>query len=265
MASYCPKCGYKLSMIDVKPECPICGVNLVYYGMEDSLKKEADEAEYEHALSQPRFDRLKAATIGSSVSIIRLVIGFLPLIATLLPMGKVTVSLPYFTETVTINIVTIIQKVFMDLDFDFLFAMVGSSKAGSAYICYFIALISLIMIVLLTLINLINLIIACGKRGIRRNITVASIGLFFTVLGQVTLTLWISMLSSAVPEIFSGSAMIWGALGIGVSFIAEIVINIVYKKKDIKVKYKDVSQYLIAYDERDHSEEGEAEVVKVEE
>ena len=49
MASFCPKCGYKLSMIDIKPECPVCGVNQVYYGMEESLKKEADRAEFEHA------------------------------------------------------------------------------------------------------------------------------------------------------------------------------------------------------------------------
>ena len=24
----CPKCGYKLRMIDIKAECPKCGVNL---------------------------------------------------------------------------------------------------------------------------------------------------------------------------------------------------------------------------------------------
>ena len=31
----CPKCGRKLTLFDWKPNCPECGVNLVYYGMEE--------------------------------------------------------------------------------------------------------------------------------------------------------------------------------------------------------------------------------------
>ena len=103
MASFCPKCGYKLSMIDIKPECPVCGVNLVYYGMEESLNKEADRAEFEHAAGQPAMDRFKSSTIGNPISIIRMILSILPLVATRAPMGKVIVSLPFFQETTTIN------------------------------------------------------------------------------------------------------------------------------------------------------------------
>ena len=250
MASYCQKCGYKLSMIDIKPECPVCGINLVYYGMEDSLKKEADKAEFEHATLQPRLDRLKAATIGSPLAITRLVICVLPLLATLLPMGKIAVNLPYFTEKVTVNIVSIISKVFMNLDFDFLMAMTGSAKAGTAYICYLVALVSFVLVLLMALFNLFDLIVACGKRGIRRNITVASIGLFFTVVGAVTFAVWTSSLSGAYPEVFSGTVAPWGILGVALAFAAEIVINVIYKKKNIKVRYKDLSEFLVSYDER---------------
>lgn len=250
MASYCQKCGYKLSMIDIKPECPVCGINLVYYGMEESLKKEADKAEFEHAVLQPRFDRLKAATIGSPTAIIRLIFGFLPLLATLIPMAKVSVTLPFFAEDITVNIVSVVTKVFMNLDFDHMLAMTGSSMVGTGYICYLIALVSLVMIVLMTLLNLVNLIISCGKRGIRRNITVASIGIAFTVIGAVSLFVWCNTLSTAVPEIFSGSVVIWGILAVAAGFAAQIIINVIYKKKGIKVKYKDLSEFLIPYDER---------------
>lgn len=260
MASYCQKCGYKLSLIDIKPECPVCGVNLMYYGMEDLLKTEADKAEFEHATFQPRLDRLKAATIGSPLAVVRLVICCLPLLATLIPMGKVTVTLPYFTETVTINIVSIISKVFMNLNFDYLFAMAADPKVGTAYICYLIALVCFCLAVVVALLNLINLIMACGKRGIRRNITVASIGLGVTVIGTVCLEIWASSLSSAVPEIFSASSAPWGCICIALAFAAEIVINVIYKKKNIKVKYKDLTEYLISYDERQkRKEEKEAE------
>ena len=42
--AYCPKCGYKLKITDYKPECPSCGVNLMYYNMEERLAEDADKA-----------------------------------------------------------------------------------------------------------------------------------------------------------------------------------------------------------------------------
>ena len=35
MAEYCPKCNYKFKPTDWRPECPQCGVNVLYYGVED--------------------------------------------------------------------------------------------------------------------------------------------------------------------------------------------------------------------------------------
>lgn len=255
MATYCQKCGYKLSMIDIKPECPVCGVNLVYYGMEDTLKREADKAEFEHATFQPRFDRLKAATIGSPLAIVRLVFGILPLLATLVPMGNVAVTLPYFSENVTINLVSVITKVFMNLDFDYLMAMAKAPSAGKGYICYLVAIVCLVLVVLMTLVNILNLLIACGKRGIRRNITIASLGLAFTVIGSVCMSVWASTVSASFPEIFSAHIMPWGSICIALAFVLQIVINVIFKKKNIKVKYKDLTEYLVSFDERNKEQE----------
>lgn len=251
MATFCPKCGYKLSMIDIKPECPVCGVNLVYYGMEETLKKEADVAEFEHACLQPRFDRLKAATIGSPLAIVRLVICLLPLVATLLPMGKVAVNLPYYAETISVNLVSVITKVFMNLDTNQLFGVLGSAVAGTAYIFYLVALLGLVLALVVAIANIVNLFFACGKKGIKRNITTAVVGIVFTVIAQVGMIAWVSMMNAAVPEIFSATINPLGAIGIVVAFIAEIVINVIYKKKDIKVKYKDLTEFLLPYDERE--------------
>lgn len=251
MASFCPKCSYKLSMVDTKPECPVCGVNLVYYGMEESLKKEADRAEFEHACLQPRFDRLKAATIGSPLAIVRLVLCILPLVATLLPMGKVIVNLPFYAETVSVNLVSVITKVFMNLDFDQLLGSLGSNVVGTAYIFYLVAVLGLVIALVAAIINIVNLMFACGKKGIKRNITTAVVGIVFTVIAQVGMIVWVTMMNAAVPEIFSASVNPLGAIGIVLCFAAQIVINIVYKKKDIKVKYKDLTEFLLPYDERE--------------
>ncbi len=251
MATFCPKCSYKLSMVDTKPECPVCGVNLVYYGMEETLKMEADRAEFEHACLQPRFDRLKAATIGSPLAIARLVISLLPLVATLLPMGKVAVNLPYYAETITVNLVSIITKVFMNLDFDQLLGVIGSNVAGTAYIFYLVAILGLAVALVVAIVNIVNLMFSCGKKGIKRNITTAVVGIVFTVIAQAGMIAWVTMMNAAVPEIFSASINPLGAIGIIIAFVAEIVINVVYKKKDIKVKYKDLTEFLLPYDERE--------------
>lgn len=258
MASFCPKCGYKLSMIDIKPECPVCGVNQVYYGMEESLKKEADRAEFEHAASQPSMDRFKASTIGHPVAIIRMVLSLFPLVATLAPMGKVAVSLPYFAETTTVNIISIVTKVFMALDFDHLLAMVGSDKVGTAYIFYLVAILGLAGVVVATIVNIVNMMFATTKKGIKRNIVTSVVGIVFTVIGAVGLAMWLSGVTAAVPEVFTGSFNVLGPICIVLAFVLQIVINVVYKKMNIQVKYKDVSKFLLSYDERKKLEEEEA-------
>ena len=220
MATFCPKCSYKLSMVDTKPECPVCGVNLVYYGMEETLKMEADRAEFEHACLQPRFDRLKAATIGSPLAIVRLVLSLLPLVATLLPMGKVAIDLPYYAETITVNLVSIITKVFMNLDFDQLLGVIGSNVAGTAYIFYLVAILGLAGALVVAIVNIVNLMFSCGKKGIKRNITTAVVGIVFTVIAQAGMIAWVTMMNAAVPEIFSASINPLAAIGIIIAFVA---------------------------------------------
>ena len=50
----CPKCGKKLGITSIKPECPNCGVNLLYYKIEERLEVDAINAEIEHAKTQKR-------------------------------------------------------------------------------------------------------------------------------------------------------------------------------------------------------------------
>ena len=257
MATFCPKCGYKLSMIDIKPECPVCGINLVYYGMEESLNKEADRAEFEHAAGQPAMDRFKASTIGHPVAIIRLVLSLLPLVATLVPMGKVVVSLPFFQETTSINIVSIVTKVFMALDFDHMLAMVDSALVGKGYIFYLVALVGFIAMAVTTLVNIGNVMFATTAKGIKRNITTSVVGAVFAIIASVGLAMWLSTVSAAVPEVFSGTFSVWGPLCVVLAFVLQIVINIVYKKMNIQVKYKDMSMYLLSYEERKKLQEEE--------
>lgn len=47
MDNRCPKCGRKLSPLYMKQTCPDCGVNLLYYGIEERLAADAEKAQKE--------------------------------------------------------------------------------------------------------------------------------------------------------------------------------------------------------------------------
>ena len=151
----CPKCGRKLTILDWKPNCPGCGVNLVYYGMEERLLAEADAAEAEHARLQKRIDRLKASFVGSKLTIIRIILSVLPIATLLLPLCSVSYSGP-FIEATTTNVNAIeIYNIVSSLDFDGLFTMIGSSVLGSSFIGYLGALACILLSLVFVILSLV--------------------------------------------------------------------------------------------------------------
>ena len=124
----CPKCGAHLKLTDWRPTCPHCGINLIYYGMEERLLEDADKAESEHAVFQKKLDRLKASFIGSPLTIIRIVLSLLPIGALMLPLANVSFWGPFFEKKVSVNAITIYNAV-SALDFDALFKYIGSGSA----------------------------------------------------------------------------------------------------------------------------------------
>ncbi len=41
---YCPKCGKKLSLFRMKPNCPGCGVDMLRYNAAERLERDAQQA-----------------------------------------------------------------------------------------------------------------------------------------------------------------------------------------------------------------------------
>ena len=251
MAEFCPKCNYKLKITDWRPECPKCGVNVMYYGIEDRLREEADKAEYNHAKSQPKYDRLKFSLIGHPLSIVRLVLGLLPIVATLLPMGTVNYVLPYLEKNASVNLISIVTFIIDNgFDVDLLLKLLGSELLGTGMIYWAVSLVSLVLMVVLTLVGFFLLTLSAAKRGIVRNITIPSIGIVLATVSFVFYNLMISELTSALPGIFTGSVNPTAYIAAVLIFVVMIAVNVIYKKKNIQVKYKDVSEFLLPYNER---------------
>ena len=157
----CPKCGAHLKLTDWRPTCPHCGINLIYYGMEERLLEDADKAESEHAVFQKKLDRLKASFIGSPLTIIRIVLSLLPIGALMLPLANVSFWGPFFEKKVSVNAITIYNAV-SALDFDALFKYIGSSFFGNTFLLYFISLVTILLSAVLILVSLIMLTMACS-------------------------------------------------------------------------------------------------------
>ncbi len=233
----CPKCGRKLTILDWRPNCPGCGVNLVYYGMEERLLKEADAAEAEHARLQKRIDRVKASFIGSKLTIIRIVLSILPIAALMLPLCTVSYSGPFIEATTTsVNAIEIYNLV-TSLDFDALITILGSSVVGTGFIGYAGALVCILLSLVMVIVSLVMLTLACSPKGNPRNIILNSLAIIFAAASGVFFNVFASNISAVFPDFISGSV----SFGIFVYIAALallLAINIIIAAKGVDVKYK---------------------------
>lgn len=233
----CPKCGRKLTLFDWRPNCPECGVNLVYYGLEEKLLDEADAAEAEHAKLQKKIDRLKAAFIGSKLTIVRIFLSILPIAALLIPLCEISFKAPFMGEkTTAVSLITLID-VFSNLDFDALLAMLGSAALKTTFIGYAGALVTLALSLVFVIVSLLALMAACGKRGNSRNITLNSIAIALAVASIV----FFNVFASNGAAVFAG--YLSGKVGAGIFVYIGMLclllgLNIFLAIKGTPVKYK---------------------------
>lgn len=242
----CPKCGYRLRLIDYKPECPQCGVNLMYYNMEERLAADADKAEAEHIRMQPRVDRLKAATIGSKYSIIRLILIFVPLGMLFLPLIQVSAQIPFSSiNTTDVSILNLVSDVVGTMNFDILLKLFSSNMVGTAFICYTLAIVFVLLTAVICVLNLVFIALSCSvnNRGVKRNIVLSSLGVLFMLGSIISYSIMNSKFTSLFGDVYAGKIS-FGSFLVILGFLLLIGINVLYIKKGVKVKYTDVSEYL---------------------
>ena len=251
MAATCPKCNYKLKVTDWRPECPKCGVNILYYGIEERLREEADAAEHHYAKNKPKYDRLKFSLIGHPLAIVRLVLGLLPIAALLLPMGTLNYVLPFQPHTANVNLITVISF-FVDkgFDLDALTALFGSGLLGKGVVYFAVALVCMALMAVLSLVGFFLLTLSCSPRGYRRNMVIPIIGMVLATVSFIAYVLMVKELNGAIPDIFTGTVNPLAYIAVMLVFAALIALNVIYKKKNIPVKYTDVSELLLPYNER---------------
>ncbi len=248
----CPKCGYRLKFTDIKPECPGCGVNLLYYNHQESLMEDADKAEAEHILMQPKIDRVKFAFIGTKLSIVRLLFLLIPIGMLFLPLVKINVTMPFNTIKSDVSILNLATDVLGSLDFGVLFDMIsGSDVTRLAFICYILSILYVFLAAVTCVIRIPVVAFSCSEKsnGTDRNITISVVAVIFLILSIVGFIIFNAQLSSAFGTMYSGTLSIGAFLSLA-SLIGAIVVDMFIKKQDIPVKYKDITEYVERVDRR---------------
>ena len=101
-----------------------------------------------------------------------------------------------------------------------------------------------------TLVGFFLLTLSCSPKGFRRNIAFPVTGMVLATVAFASYALMVKTLTAELPGIFSGTVAPWAYIVAMLLFAAMIAVNVIYKKKNIPVKYKDVSELLLPYHER---------------
>ena len=145
----CPKCGYKLRIFDVKAECPECGVNLIYFNQQERLAADADKAEEEYIKLQPKIDRVKFAFAGTKLSILRLILLFVPIGMLFLPLVHIRADIPFNSIDSDISILNLAMDVVAKMEFGIL-----SVIPTSAMVLYFVSILSIFVAAIFGILNI---------------------------------------------------------------------------------------------------------------
>jgi len=95
----CPNCDRKLRFTDWKPNCPGCGVNLMFFGFEERFYEDAKRSELSMGSMRVGSKRSKAGLAGSFWAKARLIVMALPIASFLLPWGTLSARLPFGAQS----------------------------------------------------------------------------------------------------------------------------------------------------------------------
>ena len=82
----CPNCEKTLHLWNLKAECPHCGANIPNHAWEERLEEDALAREAAFFRMHSNLNKLKFATVGNLLRILRFAFAFLPIIGYVLPL-----------------------------------------------------------------------------------------------------------------------------------------------------------------------------------
>lgn len=238
----CPKCNHKLRVIDWKPECPNCGVNVVYYDFEERFYIDAKGAELDAARIRVKWTRIKAAFVGSKLIVARLALCVLPLVATLLSFGTLTIAFPLFEKRVPFSLLGLFAF-FTDGTFSFLTAVKSSEIVGvfaKHAVNIFFGVAATVAVALLVF--ALELLCFISIKKMTMLLTVASgLGILAAGWSMAAVYFYAGATQSTVFIVANG----FGGFVVLAMFAAVLAVNALIVKKGVPLRYKEGDLYRV--------------------
>ena len=105
MATKCPQCGKKLTLLDWRQTCPGCGTNLMFHGFEERFFEDAKNSELGLAKVRVWWAKVLACLFGGKLQIMRLIFMLLPVAALLLPFATLYIRLPLYETNISLGLI----------------------------------------------------------------------------------------------------------------------------------------------------------------
>ncbi len=240
----CPHCGYRLRLIDVKAECPVCKVNIPNYDWEARLDRDAENAEASFKSFRRTVGAFKTSLFGNKFLIARFVLTFAPLIFFLFPMVTVTTSLPFDTGSEGISMLNIILAIVNgNVDIGSMFNFIFFERSGMAFTVLYAALAFVLLGVVAGVLNFVVILVSGFGYHAKGNIVCCVLSLVFFVVSSVCVVVSSSMFNAAIPEVMSVKLSYGLFIGMAL-FIVNIVMNSV-ARKELKAAKRAVGEQIL--------------------
>ncbi len=228
----CPKCNRKLHIWNIKAECPDCGVNIANYDWENRLEQDAIEAEKAFAKLRETMKRFKYSFVGTKLRIARIPISVLPLFSFLLPLGTLSVAIPFFEEKFSLNAITIVMNI-LNFDIGGIFKAPSSAIIGDAALMFMLSLLFVVLSALSLLVSLVFLMLNFKKfnsLGLCLTNLVASAMMFASAFCFNNLS---GMIEASTFADAISCAPSWGVFVSGALFLASSVTNFLVSRQKV--------------------------------
>lgn len=227
----CPHCNYKLKAIDIKAECPVCGVNIPNYNWEERLEEDAVNSERSFASFRRKTAAFKASLFGSKMRIARFVLTFAPLLFFLFPMITYTANLPFSKGEESLSMLGVILDIVNGkVDIGAMLGFISFEKSGQAFLLLYLALVMVVLGIVAGVLNFFVLILSGFGYHAKGNIALCAASIVTFVTAIVLVIVSSSMFASAIPEVFS--VKLSYSLFIGIFFFAiNLTLNIITEKQ----------------------------------
>ncbi len=226
----CPHCAYKLKIIDIKAECPVCGVNIPNYNWEERLDMDAANAERSFNAFRRRTGAFKNALFGSKLRIARFVLTFAPLLFFLFPMFTYETSLPFDNGEHSLSMLNLILDIVNGkLDIGAVLNLVSLPESGAAFTVFYAAITCVLLGIVAGVLNFFVILLSGFGYHAKGNIALCVTSLVTFAAAAVLIVVAGGMFKNTVPELFSLSLSY--SLFIGMAFFSvNITLNSITEK-----------------------------------